>query len=75
MSKIANPDANWNTDIEFTKEIYFLSDIVPAIRDFEEIENFPQAERINNAFPQYFGSRLSLNSSKIFAKLYRINSI
>lgn len=53
---------------EFTKEINFLANVVPAIQRFEEIENVPQIERIK-AFPRYFGSRLSLNSSKVASNL------
>lgn len=54
----------------FAKEIHFYSDIVPAIEKFEEIENVPQIERIN-AFAQCFGSRLSLNPSKVISSMKR----
>lgn len=49
----------------FEKEIQFYSTIVPAIEHFEEMENVPQIERIND-FARYYGSRLSLNPSKTF---------
>lgn len=49
---------------QFLNEIYFYSNIIPAIKKFEEDSNIPHTERID-AFVQYFGSRLSLDSSKI----------
>lgn len=57
---------NERSTSDFTKEIQFYSVIVPAIQHFEKIENVPKIERID-AFPRYFGSRLSLNSSKSFS--------
>lgn len=44
----------------FMKEIHFYSDILEAIKQFQEITNIPKNERID-AFARYFGSRLSLN--------------
>lgn len=49
---------------QFTKETHFYTDIVPVFKHFEELENIPQIDRID-AFLRYFGSRLSLNPSKI----------
>lgn len=44
----------------FMKEIYFYSEIIPAIEQFQEIVNMPENEKID-AFVRYFGSRLSLH--------------
>lgn len=42
----------------FTNEIHFYTDILEALKRFEETANIPQNERID-AFARYFGSRLS----------------
>lgn len=48
----------------FAKEIYFFSVIVPAFEHFERIKNVPEIDRIDG-FPRYFGSRFSLDPSKL----------
>lgn len=47
--------------MQFINEINFYSNIVPAIKRFEESVNMPEKEKID-AFPRYFGSRLSLDA-------------
>lgn len=51
--------------IQFSNEMHFYADILPAIQQFEQSKNIPENERID-AFVRYFGSRLSLNSSMIY---------
>lgn len=46
--------------MQFKNEVHFYSDIIPAIKQFEEAVNVPRTERLD-AFVLYFGSRLSLN--------------
>ncbi|XP_031638919.1 uncharacterized protein LOC116351033 [Contarinia nasturtii] len=45
---------------QFLSEVHFYTDIIPAIKQFEESLNIPETERIE-AFARYFGSRISLN--------------
>lgn len=51
--------------ITFVKENRFYSDIIPAIKYFEEISNVPDADRVD-AFVKCFGSRISLDPGKHF---------
>lgn len=48
---------------QFSKEVHFYADIIPALEQSEKAANIPESERID-AFPRYFCSRLSLNSGK-----------
>lgn len=48
-------------ELSFVKENRFYSDIIPAMKIFEESFNVPQAEQID-AFIGCIGSRISLNS-------------
>lgn len=59
---------------QFEKEVHFYSNIIPAVNQFQEAANIPEAERID-AFAQHFCSRLSLNSGKIVPfKVYEFNT-
>lgn len=51
---------------QFMNELYFYSDIVQAIEQFQGLVNVPENEKID-AFVRYFGSRLSLNPHNKFA--------
>lgn len=47
--------------VQFMNEVYFYSEIVQAIMQFQTIVNMPENEKID-AFVRYFGSRLSLDT-------------
>lgn len=46
-------------ELTFVKENRFYSDIIPAIKSFEETSHVPEEERID-AFMDCVGSRISL---------------
>lgn len=50
-------------EITFVKENGFYSDVLPTIKNFEEISHVPFTERID-AFVHCYGSRISLDPSK-----------
>lgn len=49
--------------ISFVKEVRFYSDIIPAVKQFEQESNIPEDERLD-AFIQCLGWRISLDPSK-----------
>ncbi|XP_055321212.1 uncharacterized protein LOC129577737 [Sitodiplosis mosellana] len=54
--------AVFKPELSFVKEVHFYANIIPAIQQFEQCTNVPEAERLN-VFIQCLGSRISLNSN------------